>query len=218
MENVGEKEENQKLMEQLEYQIFYKKRELEFAITNYTSKHRDLKNNLNLCSSGVKISFAVFISLLLIGKIFRSLTGVGNAFVTTVFSLIYLICGIFYFIAMLVLFIKTADSFWLWLENSDTKWGNSYCKKRGLFTLSMEQAECASLLVRYHNDMGRLKEIEEKMNGQAAAAQLKEWLNQVGAIEIQPETKKKASSQKEKWKRMAVSVILFLLFFYYWFS
>ncbi|MCM1162489.1 MAG: hypothetical protein NC412_14890 [Roseburia sp.] len=217
MESVGEKEENQKLMEQLEYQIFYKKRDLEFTITNNTSKHRDLENNLNLCSSGFKISFAVFIGLLLIGKIFLSLIGIGNAFVTSAFGLIYLICGVFYFIIMLVLFIKTADSFWFWFENSDTKWGNSYCEKKGLFTLSMEQAECASLLVRYHNDMDRLNEIEEKMNSPATAAQLKEWLNQVGAIEIQPEKERTPSTQKGKWKRMAVSVILFLLFFYYWF-
>ncbi len=213
MENIEEKEESQKLIEQLKYKVFYKKRDLEFAITNNASEHRDLEKNLNLCSLGFKISFALFICLLIIGRIFLSLIGIGNTFVNSAFGLIYLICGVFYFGVMLALFIKVVDSFWLWLENSDTKRGKSYCEKKGLFTLSMRQAECARLLVRYHSDMKVLDEIEKKMEGQTTTGQLVEWINQVEAIEIQPETKRTPSKQEGKWKRTAISVILFLFLF-----
>lgn len=213
MEYVGEKEDNQKLIEQLKYNVFYKKRDVEFAITNNASKHRDLEKNLNLCSLGFKVSFTVFICLLIIGRILLSLIRAGNSFVTAAFGLIYLICGVFYFGVILALFIKTVDSFWIWFENSNTKWGNSYCKKKELFTLSMEQAECAKLLVRYRNDMNTLNEIEEKMEGQVTAGQLMEWLNQVEAIKIQPETKGKPPAQEGKWKRTIISVILFLFLF-----
>lgn len=213
MEYVGEKEDNQKLIEQLKYNVFYKKRDVEFAITGIASKRRDIDKKLDLCSLGFKLSFAIFVGLFIIGKIFRFLIGIGNTFVTSAFGLIYFICGIFYFGVMLALFIKTVDSFWIWLENSNTKWGNSYCKKKGLFTLSMEQAECANLLLRYRNDMNTLDEIEEKMEGQVTASQLMEWLNQVEAIEIQPETKGKPPAQEGKWKRTVISVILFLFLF-----
>lgn len=213
MENVKDKNEYQLLAERLEYDVLYKKRDLEFAITNNASRHRDLEKNLDLSNSGFKISSAVFISLFIIGKIFLFFMGIGNSFVTSAFGLIYLICGVFYFGVMLALFIKTVDSFWLWFENSDTKWGNSYCEKKGLFTLSMEQAESARLLVRYHNDMKTLDEIEEKMKGQVTAGQLAEWINQVEAIEIQPETKRTPSMQEGKWKRTVISVILFLFLF-----
>ncbi|MBD5544159.1 MAG: hypothetical protein HDR01_07965 [Lachnospiraceae bacterium] len=219
MEYIEEKDESQKLMEQLEYSIYYKKRDLEFAIASNSSRHRELGRNLDLCNTGLRVSSAIFLFLLIIGRVFLYLIGIGDSFVTSAFGLIYLIGGVFYFGVMLALFIKTADSFMLWFENSGTRWGNHYCEKNEVFTIAMEQAECAERLTKYQNDMERLDEIEKKLEGQIMNSQLREWFSQVEAMKIEPETKKGKTrvAQKEKWKRGVISTILFLLLFAFFF-
>ncbi|MBD5464627.1 MAG: hypothetical protein HDR22_02205 [Lachnospiraceae bacterium] len=215
MESVKDKDEKQKLLEQLKYAVTYKKRDLEFAIVQNSSLHRDLKKSLELCNFGFKIHLSTMLLLLIIGKVFLYLIRIGDGFATSAFGLIYLICGVFYFGLIFVLLYRTLDYFMRWLENSDAERIHHYCEKKGIYTISMAQAECAKQLTSNRNSMEILNEMEEKLEGEVEKSQLEEWYHMVEAIEIQqnvPKEKKQASG-KEKTICGVITVILF--FFIY---
>lgn len=217
MEAIKDKNENQQKIEQLKYDVFYKKQELEFAIAKNSSRHRNLGKNLEMCASGFKITLLAFLFLVVLGKIFSYLISIGDTFVTSAFGLLYLICGVFYFGLMMVLFYKTMESFMRWLENSDTKWGKRYCEKKGIFTMSMEQAECARQLIKQKKQVEILKEIEEELNGEIETSRLKECSYMVEFMEMEPEVPKgKAKASKEE-RRICIIIIvlLFLIFFFF---
>lgn len=130
MEGIKDNNENEKLLEKLKYDVFYKKQELEFAIAQNASRQRNLETNLQLCASKFKISISILLFLVILGMIFSELISVGNSFVTSAFGLIYLISGVFYFVLMAALFYNTLERFMRWFENFSIKWGKEYCEKK----------------------------------------------------------------------------------------
>lgn len=216
MEGIKDKNENQRLLEQLKYDVFYKRQELEFAIANNASRQRNLERNLQLCASRFKVSLSTLLFLVILGKIFSALISIGNSFVTSAFGLIYLICGVFYFGLMIALFYNTLECFMRWFENFSTKWGKQYCEKKGIFTMSMEQAECAGQLVKQKKELETVKEIEEELEGEIDISRLKELLYIIGTMETGPEVPKgKTKATKEEKRKCVIITVIFFFVLYF---
>lgn len=213
---IEDKNENQRLLEQLKYDVFYKKQELEFAIANNASRQRNLEISLELCASKFKISLFIFLFLAILGKIFSDLISVGNSFVTAAFGLIYLIVGIYYLILMIALFYNMLGRFMRWFENFSTKRGKEYCEKKGIFTMSMEHAACAGQLEKQKKEVETVREIEKELEGEIHITRLKELTYIIASMESYPEVPKgKTKATKEEKRKCVILTVIFFFVFYF---
>ena len=216
MERIKDEDENKRLLEQLKYNVFYKKQELEFAIAKNASRQRNLERNLELRTSKLKVSISVLLFLLILGMISSQLISAGNSFVRTAFGLIYLICGVFYFGLMTALFYNTLECFLRWFENFSTKWGKEYCEKNGIFTMSMEHAECAKQMGRQKKQVETIKEIEEEIEGEMDISRLKELTYIIGIMETEPEVPEgRTKATKGEERKCIIITVIFCIVLYF---
>ncbi len=216
MEGIKDNNENERLLEQLKYDVFYKKQELEFAIAQNASRQRNLETNLGLCASRFKVSVSILLFLVISGMVFSELISVGNSFVTSAFGLIYLITGVFYFGLMIALFYNTLERFMRWFENFSTKRGKEYCEKKGIFTMSMEHAECAGQLEMQKKEVEIVREIEKELEGEIHITRLKELIYIIASMESYPEVPKgKTRATKEEKRKCVIMTVIFFFVFYF---
>lgn len=204
--------DDRQLLNELEYEICFKRENLTFTINQNFSRLRDLRKRQELFKGRLITHMLIFVVLLIVGVVFAFLINIGHSFVTSVFSLIYLFDGIIYMAIMIPLFIKIMELFMRWLENSETNWGNEYCEKHRIFTLAMEQTECARQITKYQNYLKILEEIEDDIKINPSKKQLETCLQQIQAMEIEPVVPKgKTRNTREENIKYTVFFVLFVL-------